>query len=83
MSPALFTLIGTAFAFAAAGFWLWSAATRFPDPRGRHETVLEDMQLRSRALRLQSRRNAFAALCAAGAAALQAAGVLMQSFGAG
>jgi hypothetical protein len=76
MSPSLLTLTGTLFAFLAAGFWLWSAATRFPPPRGSHETILEDMQLRSQALRLQSRRNACAAICAACAAIFQALGIL-------
>jgi hypothetical protein len=55
MTPALINLISCAFALLAAGFWLWSAATRFPELRGRHKTVLEDMQLRSQTLRHQSR----------------------------
>ena len=76
MTPALINLISCAFALLAAGFWLWSAATRFPELRGRHETVLEDMQLRSRALRRQSRRNAAAAASAAGAAVFQAIGII-------
>jgi hypothetical protein len=68
--------VGCAFALMAAAFWLSSAAVRFPELRPDADTIVNDLQLRSRALRRQSRRNAAAAMAATGAAILQAIGLI-------
>jgi hypothetical protein len=67
--------ISAAFAILAAALWLWSARTRTPErlPLGPQKNlflIFDDIHV---SLQRQSRRSAWAALAAAGAAILQAA----------
>jgi hypothetical protein len=80
MTPTIFNALSCGFALTAAAAWLWSASVRFPNLRGRHETILEDLQSRAKAMRQQSRRNAAAAIAAAGAALTQAIALVSSWF---
>ena len=63
---------------AAAGLWLWSTAPKLPEiftsPYGKASPELKPM---ADALRKQSRRNAWGAIAAAGAALCQVASMLL------
>jgi hypothetical protein len=80
MTPTIFNALSCGFALIAAAAWLWSASVRFPDLRGHHETILEDMQSRAKAMRQQLRRNAAAAIAAAAAAMTQAMALISSWF---
>jgi len=71
-------LASAALALAAAGFWLWSTAPKLPEtftsPYGKAPPQLKPM---AEALRTQSRRNAWGAIAAAGAALCQAAATIL------
>jgi hypothetical protein len=73
---AFLNIASSAAALLAAGFWLWSAATRFPELRPDADKLIDALQSRSQALRRQSRRNAAAALAAGAAALFQAIGLI-------
>jgi drug/metabolite transporter (DMT)-like permease len=64
-------LLGAAFAIGAAAFWIYSARVEMPSTAV-DEMSFRDMELISDAFGRQSRRSAWAAWCAAGAAILGA-----------
>lgn len=59
-------------AILAAGFWLWSATVPFVDV-----LTFDEMNHLGPKLKTQSKRSAYAALCAAAAATLQAISLLI------
>lgn len=74
----LLTAASAAFAIFAAGFWLWSTTPKLPEkftsPYGAPPPQAAPLLA---ALRTQSRRNAWGAICAALAALCQAAIILL------